>query len=50
MWGGWKECVGCLLEAFKYLRASKKHGTFVTPGMCVFFFGEGGSEWLGKLK
>ena len=27
---------GCCLEVFKYLRASKKHGTFVTPG--VFFF------------
>ena len=22
---------GCFLEVFKYLRASKKHGTFVTP-------------------
>ena len=23
---------GCCLEVFQYSRASKKHGTFVTPG------------------
>ena len=26
---------GCCLEVFKYLRASQKHGTFVTPGSCL---------------
>ena len=27
---------GCFLEAFKYLRASKKHGTFETPGIVYY--------------
>ena len=41
------------LEVFKHLRASKKHGTFATPGSVLIFLGGGLHvyvDFLGGLQ